>query len=136
MRFFLDNTMSPHLARAVAALEAGWEKNQVTHLKEKFDASGNTPDLVWIPTLGAEREWVIVSGDLRITRVAAERAAWREARLTAFFLKSAWADQQLMLFASRFIQRWPAIVAQAKMAPRGKGFLVPWGSPRFEDVPP
>src|SRR5438445_13768787 len=106
--------MSPHLARAVAALEAGWEKNQVTHLKAKFDASGNTPDLVWIPTLGAGREWVIVSGDLRTTRVAAERAAWRDARLTAFFLKSAWADPELMLFASRLIQPWPASRAHAK----------------------
>jgi hypothetical protein len=134
VRFFFDNTMSPYLARAVAVLEEGLDdRNEVVHLKTKFPA--NTPDVTWISALGAEREWVIVSGDLRITRVAAERAAWRESGLTAFFLKKAWAEQKLLPFSSRFIAWWPNITAQAQMAAVGKGFLIPWGGQRFDDVP-
>lgn len=106
---------------------------KVTHLREKFSA--NTPDVVWIRALGEEGEWVIVSGDLRITKNAAEREAWRESGLTAFFLKSAWADQGLWLFASRFLAWWPRMLAQAEMAAKGKGFFVPFSGQRFEDVP-
>ncbi|HZF03367.1 MAG TPA: hypothetical protein VE932_03435 [Patescibacteria group bacterium] len=132
MRLFLDNTTSPYLARAVAVLEEGSDRLQVTHLREKF--ASNTPDIVWINALGTEKDWVIISGDLRITRNAAEREAWRESGLTAFFLKNAWASQQFWLFASRFLAWWPRIVAQARMAPRGKGFFVPFSGQRFEDV--
>ena len=98
-----------------------------------FDA--DTPDVTWIRTLGEERNWVIVSGDLRISRIPAEREAWRASGLTAFFLKKAWADQELVPFASRFIAWWPKITAQAQMAPVGKGFWVPFGGQRFEEPP-
>ncbi|MBI3826335.1 MAG: hypothetical protein HY294_10095 [Candidatus Rokubacteria bacterium] len=133
MRFFFDNTMSPALARAVAALESASDRNDVVHLRTKFAA--NTNDVAWIRALGQERDWVIVSGDLHIMRNPAERAAWRESGLTAFFLKNAWADQKLWLYAARFVGWWPHIVTQAKIITKGKGFLVPFKSTRFEDVP-
>lgn len=136
MRFFLDNTMSHHLAEAVAGLEKAQDADghEVVHLSAKFDR--RTEDVVWIKALGAEKDWVIISGDLRISRNKAERAAWRESGLTAFFLKDAWADQTIWPFSARFIAWWPRIAAQAAMAPKGKGFLVPWGGQRFEDVRP
>jgi hypothetical protein len=89
----------------------------------------------WIKSLGVEKDWVIVSCDLRITKNAAERAAWRESGLTAFFLKDGWANQRLYIYASRFLAWWPNIVAQADMAQKGKGFLVPFGGHKFLDVP-
>jgi hypothetical protein len=125
--------MSPALARAIAELESATDKNEVVHLRTKFNA--NTHDVVWIKALGQERDWVIVSGDLHIARNAAERAAWRESSLTAFFLKPAWADQRLWLYAARFVGWWPQIVTQARLIARGKGFLVPFKGTRFEDVP-
>ena len=87
--------MSPHLAAAVAGLEQaqGSGGHAVIHLGAKLPR--NTDDVVWIRALAAERDWIIVSGDLRITRNKAERLAWRESGLTAFFLKSAWADQTI-----------------------------------------
>ena len=128
--------MSHHLAAAVARLERGQDPghtNEVVHLSERFDRK--TEDVVWIKSLGADKDWVIVSGDLRISRNRAEREAWRESGLTAFFLKNAWADQKLWPFAARFIAWWPRITAQAAMAQKGKGFMVPFNGTRFEDVP-
>ena len=128
--------MSPHLAAAVAGLEQaqGADDHTVIHLSAKFPR--NTDDIVWIRALGAEKEWVIVSGDLRIMRNKAQLLAWRESGLTAFFLKPAWAHQTIWPFSSRFVGWWPRIAAQAAMAPKGKGFLVPFKGERFEDVPP
>lgn len=125
--------MSPALACAIAELERASEKNHVEHLRKRFKP--DTPDVVWIKSLGEERDWVIVSGDLRIMRNPADRAAWRESGLTAFFLKSAWADQKLWLYAARLVGWWPHIVAQAKMITKGEGFMVPFRGTRFEKVP-
>lgn len=133
MRFFFDNNMSPFLAQAVTTLEKGSDGHTVTHLRERFQP--DTTDAVWIRALGAEKDWVIVSCDLRITKNRAEREAWRESGLSAFFLKDGWANQPLWIYVSRFMHWWPKISAQASMAPLGKGFLVPFGGQRFEDVP-
>ncbi len=133
MKFFFDNNMSPFLAQAVTRLEEGSDRHTVTHLREKF--APNTPDAEWIRALGTERDWVIVSCDLRITKNRAEREAWRESGLSAFFLRDGWANQPLWVYSSRFLYWWPKIVSQAGMAQVGKGFLVPFGGQRFEDVP-
>ena len=130
MRFFFDNTMSPGLARAVAELERQSDQHEVVPLRGKFREK--IEDIEWIPLLAAEGDWVIISGDLHISRNKAERKAWLDSGLTAFFLKAAWADQQLWLFASRFLRWWPRIVAQAEMIRPGEGFLVPFRGERFE----
>jgi hypothetical protein len=132
VKFFFDNMMSEHLARAVAEIELGHDRNTVVHLSEKFDRS--ISDVDWISALGQERDWVIVSGDLRISRNPAERRAWLESGLTTFFLKAGWGNQRIWTYAARFFYWWPSIVLQAHMAARGKGFYVPWGGQRFEDV--
>ena len=93
MRFFFDNNMPPPLVRVIGELEkASEEPNTVTHLRDRF--APDTPDTTWIKTLGTERDCVIVSADIRITRNKAERQAWKESGLTAFFLKPGWAEQK------------------------------------------
>ena len=131
MKFFFDNMMSPNLARAINCIEQGSDKHTVTHLSEKYNR--RITDIEWIRALGTEREWVIISGDLRISRIAAERQAWLESGLTMFFLKDGWGNQKIWEYASRFLHWWPSIVAQAQFAAVGKGFFVPWGGQKFED---
>ena len=134
MRVFFDNQMSPYLARAISELERGLNQHEVTHLREKFRPTIDDPD--WIRALAGERDWVIVSADLGIMKNPATRAAWRESGLIAFFLKDGWQNQEIWIYASRFLWWWPKIVAQADVAPKGKGFMVPFRGTRFEDVPP
>jgi len=82
VRFILDHNLSPRLARALDALSADHE---VVHKRDKFDPRAS--DVEWLGTLGSEEDWVIVSGDLRISRNRDELVAWLESGCTAFFLE-------------------------------------------------
>ena len=82
MKFFFDNCISPRLARAIHELSK--PEHEVLALRDRFDPG--TADTVWIPTLGVEGGWTIVSGDLRIRTRPQERELLRAARLTTFFM--------------------------------------------------
>lgn len=115
--------MSPRYARALRVL-AEIQRYEIVHLQEKFDrADIKDPD--WLRALGAEGDWVIVSGDPRITRGRAEQEAWRESRLTAFFFAHGWSSRQYWKQAADVVAWWPAIVLEARQVPPGTGFLIP-----------
>ena len=118
MRFFFDNNLPPRLARALNALAD--PEHSVVHLKDRF--AGNTPDLVWLPQLGTETDWVIVSGDLRIRKNPHELSAWKAAKHTTFFLKNAWMALKFWDQAQKMVKCFPELVRQAERAPRGSQF--------------
>jgi hypothetical protein len=78
----------------------------------------------WIRALAQEGDWVVISGDTRISRGQAERAAWLESKLTTFFFGDAWSNHPLMVQASELFRLWPAILEHAKNAPRGHGYAM------------
>jgi hypothetical protein len=129
LRFLLDNCLPPRLAEAIDILD---DDSVVTHLSQMFPR--NTPDAEWISKLGEEGGWVIVSGDLRISRNKAERQAWLESGLTAFFLAGAWGQQKLWSTAWRMIKWWPFIVAQAQSIRPGAGFIVPISGEKLQQL--
>lgn len=131
MKFFLDNTLPPLLAKALQALVED-ESHTVIHLREKF-----LPDIedgVWINALAQEGGWIIISGDPRITRNPHERAAWLESQLTAFFLKPGWTNLEFWVQASKLVALWPRIMGEASRARPGSGFLVPVRGQEFERI--
>ena len=86
-----------------------------------------------IRTLGEQGDWVVISGGVRITKNAHERRAWQDSHLTAFFLKKGWLNQPLWFQASRLIQWFPDIMAQAAKVAPGAAFIVPYKyTGRFE----
>ena len=87
MKFFLDNNISHRLAAALLVLENRVERGDwtVEHLRVRFEQQ--TEDVTWLEALGHEGEWIVISGDIRISRNPAEKAAWRESGLTAFFFR-------------------------------------------------
>jgi len=121
VKFFFDNTLPPRLAKALDALVKE-DGHTVTHLREKF--ATDTEDPVWISALAKEGEWIIISGDPRITKGRHEKAAWKESHLTACFLKSGWTNFRLWDQVWRLVKFWPAIVAATADARPGAGFLV------------
>ena len=131
MRFFLDNCLSPRYARALRIL-AEVQGYDIRHLSEKFDRS--SPDVVWIPALAAEKDWVIVSGDPRISRNKAERKAWRESRLTAFFFEDKWSNRGYWTQAQDVVAWWPKIVLEARKAKPGAGYLIPVKAKEFKVI--
>ena len=83
MKVFLDNNLSPYLARALNSLLEP-EGDQVVHLSDRF--APDTEDRVWIEALATEGGWVVISADRRINRNPIEREAWRRSRLVVFLL--------------------------------------------------
>jgi hypothetical protein len=122
VKFFFDNGIAPPYVDALKIL-AEIQGYQLTHLRERFRPDTKDPD--WIAELAAEREWVIISCDLRISRGKVEREAWHESGMTALFFGDTWANQQYWKQAESLVHWWPTIVLRARTAAPGDGFLVP-----------
>lgn len=120
MRFFLDNNLAPKLAKSLDALVE--PDHQVVHLKDRFAA--NTSDETWMSALASEPDWIIISGDIRISRNPHKVEAWRAAGHTIFFLKPGWTNYSFWVQAYKFVKCFPGIIAVAAKAKRGEFFFV------------
>jgi PIN like domain len=129
VKFFFDNTMPRKVVEALKILDSN---HKIVHLTERFRAE--TPDTKWISALSGEGDWIVISGDVRITRNPGERAAWLESKLLAFFLAKGWTNQTLWDQAWRFIKRWPSIVEQSSRIKPPAGFIVPLKTSKLEQV--
>ncbi len=132
MNIFLDNCLSPRYAKSLDAL-SDRDGYRVYHLQDKFSRDAKDPD--WIRALGAEGNWIIVSGDTRIIRSVELRKEWSSARLTAFFLAPGWMKVSYWPQITMLVRWWPKILEQARLVERGTGFEVPYRPPgKFKPV--
>lgn len=115
MRFFVDNCLSPKLARVLH--EASQPSHEFVHLRNRFD--GNVVDEEWIRTLATEGNWVVLSGDYRILKKPPQRNVWIESGLTGFFLKKGWMNIEFHEQASKLIKLLPEILETAIQNPKG-----------------
>lgn len=120
MKFFVDNCLSPRLAEALDILD---HQNRIVHLRDKF--SPDIKDPQWISKLAREGDWIIISGDIRITKTPQNRKAWLQLGLTAFFFVGGWAQQTGWDKLWRAIRWWPHIVQYAGRRRKGSGWKVP-----------
>ena len=133
MRYFFDNNLSIHLARAIAAL-CKPERIEVTHLRDKFPA--NISDVEWIDALASEQDWVVISQD-RLTRNPLEKEALRRSGLIAFILVKGWSRHREWDIAAQLVRWWPRIMEAAEMVQGGAAFEVPWnvtGKGKFKQI--
>lgn len=122
MRFFIDNTFSHRLARALHELPEA-DGHEVHHLKDMFPPS--TPDQEWLRKLQQNGDWILITGDIRIVRQPHTRAVWRETGLTSFFFRRQWMHRSLWDQAWRMTRWWPTIQKQAPLVSHGAWFEVP-----------
>lgn len=106
MKVFVDNNLPPDLARGLDAL-FGNDHEVISH-RDKFGLT-HIADEEWIPALGAEGDWVVLSGDLNIARKRPSRELFKGARLVGFFPKSAVMELPLAKKASRILFVWDRI---------------------------
>jgi hypothetical protein len=125
VKLFFDNCTSPYLAKGIAAL-AELSGDEFKHLRDRFPT--DTPDPVWLGALGSEGGWIIISGDLRITRNPVDRAAWHASSLTAFFLSAPWAKDSYWTQCAALVQWWPEIMLTARSCQPGCGFIMQKGA--------
>jgi hypothetical protein len=111
MRFFFDRCMSIRLARMVDIFETD---HTVRHHDEDARFTPTSRDVEWIEKLAADDPaWIVISGDGRILKSRAERAALLEAKLKFFCLAKAWMNMPFAEYAWKFIRVWPEIVQNA-----------------------
>jgi len=112
MRFFCDNNISPKIANALGALAN--PENEVTHLSKKF--TPNTPDIKWISEI-SDDNYVILSGDPRISRRVHEKEALQDSNLTVFFLGKGWMNINIWKQAAGIIKIFPEVIRLAQLYP-------------------
>ena len=110
MKIFFDNCTSPVLASTLHGFAASANHTAI-HIKDPACGRRAT-DVEWIAMLASDttHRWVVVTGDIRLSKNKAERAAFRSAGLFGFVLGSAYHKTPLNQVASFLLWRWPEMV--------------------------
>ena len=117
----MDNCLAPKHASALSALLK--PEHELIHLREMFPQ--NIRDEDWIPKLSAHsKEWIIISGDWRITRSKHLLQVWKDSRLTGFFLTRGWTNIELFAQHSKLTSCLPKLIGKASSHRPGTGFTV------------
>ena len=98
----------------------------------------DTVDAEWIKQFGEDKpsDWIVVTGDKRITKNKAERAAWVKAGLKGFVLAPAFQKTPVHQQASLLLWRWPGMEAFIAAAAAGSMFELPISrSGKFRPLP-
>jgi hypothetical protein len=107
VKVFFDNCTSPVLAQTLNGF-VNHRGHEAVHLRDRF--AQDSADVEWITALGEEEEtWVVITGDDRIRKNRAERAAYREAQIRGFVLAPAYHTTKHNVTASVLVRRWPDI---------------------------
>lgn len=125
MRFFFDNCVAWRIADALAIL-VDRDGHEIVALRSKFPE--DSADEVWLPVLGREGGWVVISGDRRIYTNPQRRKVWQSAQLTTFFLASTWLGPAFTerQKAARLLARWDEIVERAERERPGTALNLPF----------
>lgn len=130
MRIFFDHNMSPAMARALRELFR--KDHEITYLVEKF--SRDVSDIEWITALSREGQWVVISGDRRITRNKAEYHAFRSSNLIGLFLSEGLYKAPVAKQMERLLALWPMIEAVCNTVMGGAMFELPLRSTRLRPL--
>jgi hypothetical protein len=89
-----------------------------------YGFADNTDDVVWIERLAEDdpKDWIVVTGDQRIRKNLAERAAWIRAGLKAFVLASAYQKTPVHQCCAVLLWRWPEMERFISLATGGSMF--------------
>lgn len=121
MKLLFDHNISPRVARAIHALLS--DGGEAAAMRDKFDPS--TPDIEWITAIDLEGGWSVISGDQRITKNRAERAAWMQTSLVGFFLEPALLKLDPLQQTARLIYWLPVLERQLALIKGPALFALP-----------
>ena len=117
MNVLFDNCTAPRLAATLGGY-IGADGHQAFHIKDLpgLSKGRSSPDIEWIELLRKDSEnWIFISGDGRILKNSAERAALRSAGLHGFILSPAYQKTQQNQVAATIVWKWPEIESITKL---------------------
>ena len=108
MRIFCDNCTSPVLAETLNGFVTH-RRHDAIHIRD-LRCGRHASDIEWIEYLASTGDdWLVVTGDMRIHRNKAERAAFRHHELKGVVLAKAYQKTPLHRLAAFMLWRWPDI---------------------------
>ncbi len=125
VRFFVDNNLSPGLARGMRAFG-----EDVIHLTEEFPA--DTEDAEWLARVGS-RGWFVITRDDRIRYRSAELAAIRKSSVGAFFLGGK--NRSRCDLIQQLVRNWPIIKEHAAKTRTPFAFRIPPAGSKLKSLP-
>jgi predicted nuclease of predicted toxin-antitoxin system len=130
VKVLFDHNLSPKLARALQAFFDG--THEIAALRDRFAPSITDIDL--IEQLSRDGDWVLVSGDRRITRNKAEREAFRKSKVIGLFLSSGLYKAREVKKLERILALWDAIEDICSRVSPGAMFELPMRSARIKQL--
>lgn len=130
MKLLVDNDLPPRLAKALNTIFA--TDHKIVALREKFGRS-NLKDEEWIPKLGAEGGWAVLSADMNIAKKRPSRGLFVSAGLVGFFFSPSLQKAPLRLQAARVLTIWPQMVSHMETTANGV-FEVPASGKKFRSI--
>ena len=130
MKVLFDHNLSPRLAHALHAILS--DQHAIVALRDRFDV--RITDVELIAALSQDGNWVVISGDYRITRNRAERQAFQQSRLTGFFMAPALKKLSPIQQLGRLCFLWPNIEKLADATQPGALFELPVRSTRIRQL--
>lgn len=124
MKFFIDNNLSPLLARGMR--EFG---EDVIHLQDEFDEDAD--DEEWLPYVG-DNAYVLVTRDESIRRRPAEIAALKRHRVGAFFLGGKTLSRCELI--QQLVRNWPRMKELAQKERRPFIYRIPPSGTKYTKI--
>jgi hypothetical protein len=117
LNVFFDNCTAPVLAATLDGFISHYG-HRAFHIRDidGLERGRHSSDLEWIEFLKHAREdWLFISGDARLLKNGAERAALRSAGLHGFILASAYQKTEMNQVAATIVWQWPRIEQFTKL---------------------
>jgi hypothetical protein len=131
MKFFVDCCISPKLTKALKIIAESYDC-EIIHLTDRFPK--DVKDVEWINALAEEGDWIIVSADPRITKSRAEKRAWQESGLKAFFFAGGFTEKGIWIQAKEVFSWWPIIMKQCKDDQEICGYIMPFKGKELKKI--
>lgn len=130
MKLLVDNDLPPRLAKALDAIFSPDE--EIVSLRQKFGRA-DLKDEDWIPKLGAEGGWAVLSADMNIAKKRPSRELFVSAGLVGFFFSPSLQKAPLRLQLARVLTIWPQMVSHMKTTANGV-FELPRSGQKFRSI--
>lgn len=138
MNVFFDQNLSPVLASTLDGFVRHRE-HQACHISDcpGLPNGRRSTDLEWIDFLRSDPEfWIFLTGDKRLMKNRAERAALRSAGLHGFILAPAFQKIPVHQQASTLIWKWPEIEQIVQLTAAPAMYEIPAGrSGKLQSLP-
>lgn len=130
MKLLVDHNLPPRLAQALNTIFE--PEHEIVALGKKFGRH-NLKDEEWIPALGKEGGWAVLSADMNIAKKRPSRELFVRAGLVGFFFSPALQKWPLARQAARILILWPQMSSHLSTTANGV-FEVPASGNKFRSI--